>query len=66
LTGKTHPTLAERRNSLAHGDPFDGPPTAGLLELVRDLINFAYRHYIAEFEGHASAAKFRFQPLQVQ
>lgn len=48
LTGDTHPTLAERRNALAHGDPFDGLPTGGLLELVRDLINFAYRHYIAE------------------
>jgi hypothetical protein len=48
LTGETRPTLAERRNSLAHGDPFDGLPTGGLLELVRDLINFAYRHYIAE------------------
>lgn len=48
LTGETHPTLAERRNSLAHGDPFDGLPTGGLLELVRDLINFAYRDYIAE------------------
>jgi hypothetical protein len=66
LTGETHPTLAERRNSLAHGDPFDGLPTGGLLELVRDLINFAYRHYIAEFEGLASAAEFRSQPLQVQ
>ncbi|MGN7709713.1 hypothetical protein [Agrobacterium radiobacter] len=48
LTGEAHPTLAERRNTLAHGDPFDGLPTGGLLELVRDLINFAYRHYIAE------------------
>jgi hypothetical protein len=48
LIGETHPTLAERRNALAHGDPFDGVPTGGLLELVRDLINFAYRHYIAE------------------
>ena len=66
LTGETHPTLAERRNSLAHGDPFDGQPTGGLLELVRGLINFAYRHYIAEFDGLASAAEFRFQPLQVQ
>jgi hypothetical protein len=66
LTGETHPTLAERRNSLAHGDPFDGLPTGGLLELVRDLINFVYRHYIAEFKGLASAAEFRFQPLQVQ
>ncbi|MGY3693063.1 hypothetical protein ACVIGA_003143 [Bradyrhizobium sp. USDA 3240] len=48
LTGETRPTLAERRNALAHGDPFEGLPTGGLLELVRDLINFAYRNYIAE------------------
>ena len=56
LTGETHPTLAERRNTLAHGDPFDGLPTGGLLELVRDLINFAYRDYIAE------AASFGIRP----
>lgn len=48
LTGDTRPTLAERRNTLAHGDPFEGLPTGGLLELVRDLINFAYRDDIAE------------------
>jgi hypothetical protein len=48
LTGAAKPTLAERRNSLAHGDPFDGLPTGGLLELVRDLINFAYRQYVLE------------------
>jgi hypothetical protein len=48
LVGDAHPTLAERRNTLAHGDPFDGLPTGGLLELVRDLINYAYRDYIAE------------------
>lgn len=48
LTGVTKPTLAERRNAAAHGDPFDGFPTGGLLELVRDLIGFAYRHYLAE------------------
>jgi hypothetical protein len=48
LTGETRPTLAERRNTLAHGDPFEGLPIGGLLELVRDLINFAYRDYIAE------------------
>jgi hypothetical protein len=51
LTGETRPTLAERRNTLAHGDPFEGLPTGGLLELVRDLINFAYRDYI---DGAAS------------
>lgn len=48
LVGDVHPTLAERRNTLAHGDPFDGLPTGGLLELVRDLINYAYRDYIVE------------------
>lgn len=48
LTGDTRPTLAERRNMLAHGDPFDGVPTGGLLELARDLINYAYRDYIAD------------------
>lgn len=52
LTGEMKPTLADRRNALAHGDPFDGLPTGGLLELVRDLIGFAYRHYLAEV-GHA-------------
>lgn len=48
LTGETHPTLAERRNMLAHGDPFEGLPTGGLLELARDLINYAYRGHCAE------------------
>lgn len=41
-------TLAGIRNSLAHGDPFDGLPWSGLLELVRDLIEYAYRDLIAE------------------
>jgi len=50
LVGDVSPTLAQRRNALAHGDPFEGLPTAGLLELVRDLINFAYRDYISEGE----------------
>ena len=48
LTGTTKPTLADRRNALAHGDPFDGLPTSGLIELVRDLIDFAYRDYTKE------------------
>lgn len=48
LVGTDRPTLAERRNAMAHGDPFDGLPVAGLLELVRDLITFAYRHFIAQ------------------
>ncbi|HNB26898.1 MAG TPA: hypothetical protein PLR41_08080 [Alphaproteobacteria bacterium] len=43
LTGATRPTLAERRNALAHGDAFDELPVSGLLELVRDLVDYAYR-----------------------
>jgi hypothetical protein len=43
VTGKNKPSLAERRNLLAHGDPFDAMPCGGLLELVRDLIAYAYR-----------------------
>jgi hypothetical protein len=34
------------RNDLAHGYPFDGFPQSGLLELVRDLIEYAYRDMI--------------------
>jgi hypothetical protein len=45
LNGKTRPALAEIRNQLAHGYPFDGFPYAGLLELVRDLIEYAYRDW---------------------
>lgn len=48
LTGETAPTLAVRRNMLAHGIPFDGLPTGGLLELVRDLIDHAYRNHVLE------------------
>lgn len=44
----SRPTLAEIRNSLAHDDPFDGLPWSGLLELVRDLIEYAYRSYLRE------------------
>jgi hypothetical protein len=43
LTGETRPSLAEMRNELAHGAPFGGFPRAGLLELVRDLVAYAYR-----------------------
>lgn len=47
VTGDAKPSLSQRRNSMAHGDPFDGLPVGGLLELVRDLINYAYRDFIA-------------------
>ncbi len=43
ITGELRPSLSEVRNDLAHGYPFDGFPQAGLLELVRDLIAYAYR-----------------------
>ncbi len=43
LTGEQKPSLADIRNDGAHGDPFDGFPWSGLLELVRDLIEYAYR-----------------------
>jgi hypothetical protein len=45
LTGRTRPSLADIRNELAHGYPFDGFPRAGLLELIRDLIEYAYRDW---------------------
>jgi hypothetical protein len=40
--GHRQPSLAEIRNKQAHGDPFDGFPCGGLLELARDLIAYAY------------------------
>lgn len=43
LTGERSPSLADIRNEGAHGFPFDGFPRSGLLELVRDLIEYAYR-----------------------
>lgn len=48
VSGDASPTLAKLRNTMAHGDPFEGTPIGGILELVRDLINYAYRSYIAE------------------
>jgi hypothetical protein len=36
-------TLADIRNDAAHGYSFDGFPWTGLMELVRDLIEYAYR-----------------------
>lgn len=45
LTGDRKPSLAEIRNAAAHGDPFDGFLWAGMLELIRDLIEHAYRDF---------------------
>jgi hypothetical protein len=49
LTSKREPSLADIRNDSAHGYPFDGLPWAGLLELVRDLIEYAYRDFMQNF-----------------
>ena len=43
LTGEARP-LTDIRNDLAHGAPSGGFPSAGLLELARDLIDYAYRN----------------------
>jgi hypothetical protein len=51
LDGTCEPSLARMRNGLAHGDPFDGFPRAGLLELVRDLIQYTYRERIQPAGG---------------
>lgn len=40
---KRSDTLVSFRNSLAHGDPFDGLAIGSLLEVVRDLIEYMYR-----------------------
>lgn len=47
LTGAVRPRLSDLRNDMAHGDPFEGPPTSGLLEVVRDVIVYAYRDFPA-------------------
>jgi len=52
LNGDREPGLAQIRNSLAHGDPFDGFPQGGLLELVRDLIQYAYRDMVQPNSSH--------------
>ncbi len=46
VNGEVKPSFADIRNKQAHGDPFDGFPVGGLLELVRDLIEYAYRDLI--------------------
>ncbi|NOW48826.1 hypothetical protein FHW96_005016 [Novosphingobium sp. SG751A] len=56
VTGASKPSLSQRRNGMAHGDPFDGLPVGGLLELVRDLINYAYRDFIANTPVGRSSA----------
>lgn len=51
INGTVKSSLAEIRNQQAHGDPFDGFPVGGLLELVRDLIAYAYRDLATTARG---------------
>lgn len=51
LTGKRQPALNQLRNDLAHGYPFDGFPQSGLIELLRDLIEYAYRDRVAAYNA---------------
>lgn len=46
LNGDRRPSLADMRNSRAHGNPFENAAVPGLLEIVRDLIEYAYRGWI--------------------
>ena len=43
-------TIDAIRNRAAHGDPFDTTPWGGLLEVVRDLIHYASRDRVAEWQ----------------
>lgn len=45
---KPQMNLADIRNTLAHGARLDGLPWSGLQELVRDLIEYSFRIYLAE------------------
>jgi hypothetical protein len=51
LTGERNPSIAAIRNARAHGNPFDSGYQSGLLELIRDLIVYAYRARIAQFHA---------------
>ena len=54
LTGEADPSLAGMRNVRMHGNPFGSGYTSGLLELVHDLIEYAYRDRIRETAGGIS------------
>jgi hypothetical protein len=47
--------LADIRNLLAHGAGLDGLPWNGLLELIRDLIEYSFRAYLAEYGNRRAA-----------
>ena len=43
IVGTGRPNLVDIRHGLAHGDPFGSSYQGGLIELARDLIDYAYR-----------------------
>jgi hypothetical protein len=54
LTGEAKPSLADMRNAEMHGNPFGSGYRSGLLEVVRDLIEYAYRDAIQTARGNGS------------
>lgn len=57
LTDEADPKLAEMRNVRMHGNPFGSGYQSGLLEVVRDLIEYAYRDRIHAARGSASGER---------
>jgi hypothetical protein len=55
LTEEADPKLAEMRNVRMHGNPFGSGYQSGLVEVVRDLIEYAYRDRIRAAAGDRSA-----------
>ena len=53
LTGDRRPTLADIRNEQAHGQSLDGLLIGGLLDVIHDLIEYAYRNRISVYGGAA-------------
>lgn len=51
LTDEPDPGLADMRNIRAHGGPLGSGYQSGLLDLVRDLIEYAYRARIQATKG---------------
>jgi len=51
LTGERDPSLAGIRNPRAHGNPFGSGYQSGLIEVIHDLIVYAYRDRIAELHA---------------
>ena len=45
IKNSVEPTLPQMRNRLAHGEPIESGPGCGVVELIRDLIDYAYRDW---------------------